>query len=169
MLRVIDIFKTNDVVIEYDDYIPFIVRFPEVTGFPPFYWRCGDFENSLFEMGFHNETHAISKVSLVIYPKRFTTLESEPMSDSNIIEEGIPIIDADRWEDKTRIDENINFRVLQSNDSIFVMLSDDKIERQVSIKNISFGINSNKEISIFAIRKLDLDVMNNIQKALGIY
>lgn len=89
---------------ECDGYVPLVLRWPKSASFPPLYWRLGDFERTLIELGINDENGAICKVT-VTSVERLAEMEPEHWSVESVVL-GLPCCDLTLWaDDERRIDE----------------------------------------------------------------
>ena len=97
MLNIIETTNCTEATIEIDEYIPFSIEFASKNPSSLAYWRAGDGNSSLMEVGLDENSGAIKSVTLTsINPKnvnRVDDLLSRADSDAC----GIPICDMEKW------------------------------------------------------------------------
>lgn len=135
MLKVISSKEAVDVVTDMSGYTPFTSEFLNEKTPTPIYWRIGDFESSLIEIGLNKNSGCISGVSLLM----FNDGSNVPLEgrEKLVVEVGTPIFDIKEWAENGCLDVQSDFRVFRGKGSLRLLFSSDvkpiKIYRNESV------------------------------------
>jgi hypothetical protein len=84
-----------DADVAIDERVPVAIRWPRRSQEPPYYWRTGDFTESLLEIGCDSETGVLTRVTLVM--ARYA-IEVPSPRDSDLAQfRGVPVCDLGAW------------------------------------------------------------------------
>jgi hypothetical protein len=123
MLKVITASKNESGIIEYDEYIPVVARWAVTGGFPPIYWRAGDFERNLVEVGLSEDNGSICKI-VVTSLSSFEKMASAPPMPAEVIF-GHPQCELSNWLPGARYwDEKLDLKAFLHEKSLILMLQD---------------------------------------------
>ncbi|MEP7731521.1 hypothetical protein [Marinomonas primoryensis] len=145
MLKVTSSKEVGDVNIDMGGYTPLISEFHNEKSSIPIYWRVGDFESSLIEVGLNKNSGCILSVSLLM----FDSVSDVPFVGSSdlAVEVGMPIFDIEGWPEDGSLDIQSYFRVFKAEDRLRLMFSDElkpvKIYRN---KTVDFCISEMGEL-----------------------
>lgn len=101
-MRIETIYPAVPAEIECDGYVPLVIRFDGYYGpdsWAPIYWRTGDFEHSLVEIGVNPSSGAICSVILVCLPGIESTALLKPTLSST---PGLPGAALYQWHAKSQ-------------------------------------------------------------------
>ncbi|WP_114786227.1 hypothetical protein [Vibrio tetraodonis] len=140
--------------IEFDEYVPFSVRFECDSSMQPLYWRIGDGRYSLMEIGFVRETGTIQSITLVSMKKENIHLHEDayPYGNNYSKTNCLPAFDLGNWnslkhkvsrnfEDNFIDDFNLEFDLIIGKDYLSISFpeSDQPLE-YLKNNNVIFGI-----------------------------
>lgn len=133
MIKIGDIKEVKNVSIEYDLYIPIDIKLGEQNKVSEsiLYWRVGDFEKTLVEIGIERNSKEICSITLVICDKVYE-LERIYNSYHNTMF-GCPMIVIDNFEERTYIDESRSVAVYFEKNNVYILFA--KTDAKVCIIN----------------------------------
>ncbi len=145
MLRVIGEAPSADVNIEFGEYVPFKFQFADTGSIPHCYWRAGDMDSSLIEVGINIDTGAITGVTVLLcgnIRREFPNLSGADRSC-----DGVPIIAIDGWPENRYLDETLPFTVFADASRVLILFSESSIAvRSIISGEITFGVSHNEEL-----------------------
>ncbi|MCR8982539.1 hypothetical protein [Brevibacillus laterosporus] len=165
MLRKIRIQEIEHETLELDDYIPFNVYWKTPFAFPIQYWRTGDLEKSLIEMGINSESGELLSITLTMLHS--VSYESPIFlhSKKDIDQFGIPVFDISAWENIRFIDEPIDFQSFFFNGRLIIALDDKKtVASMLSSEHIKFYFDSNHFLIAFELGNLSEEEVLQLNK-----
>lgn len=133
MIKIGNIKEVKNVSIKYDLYIPIDIEFGKRNNVSEsvLYWRVGDFEKTLVEIGVERNSKEICSITLVICDKVY-----EPESVYNSFHNtmiGCPMIVMSNLEERTYIDESRSVAVYFEKNDVYILF--DKTDVKVCIIN----------------------------------
>lgn len=152
-----------------DGYVPVDIRFEGSFVWPPYYWRTGDFERSLIEIGVDPQTGTICKVVVVC----IGDLENEGSAGNKLTSEavnGLPCANLAIWADeRTRVDENMKVSTTLGKDRLRFLFGDTKkrLANTISCDRVAFLVDEQNKLSGFEIRELSSNELENFCLATG--
>lgn len=152
MLRVISSTKIMHSRLKIDDYVPFSFRIDEVASMQPLYWRTGDMEKSLLEIGLNENSGAICSVTITLIDP-ITMLPVNDLVDEGSKVSGVPICDIAHWPSNRFKDEPNPFLTFIGDDKVSIWLGSKKqIATFYDVGNVGFGVDSNDFVSLLEFR-----------------
>lgn len=154
MLKVIGSKEPSSATVEFGEYVPLTVEFnDERLPAAPFYWRIGNFVNSLVEIGINRQSGAVAKIGLVAYSE--SDLLSKSFDFLNVrCTAGLPVIDTDGWPNDRYKDEVDFFTVAENVSCVLLCFSPDRVASIVySSDGVRFGVNINNDLIWIAVQK----------------
>lgn len=123
-MRIASIASVAPVSIECDGYVPIIVEFAGGFEWPPKYWRTGDFETSLIEIGVDPRDKTICSItvtSLSSLPEKSKS-EALPLED---FQPGLPRADPAIWsQEQWYVDDKCEVKAVLIEDQLIVAFGD---------------------------------------------
>lgn len=163
MLKTIDHKTPCSSLIKKEDYLPFHISFPSEETSTPIYWRAGNFESKLIEIGINEKTGSICSIALIL-PGRVDKNQTKNMATKKSIQ-GFPVFQISEWPKETFKDEPCEFNVFLKKGSITIEFSREKETNFVyTSHNVEFGFDSNN-ILIWIdieIKKEDANIFDKI-------
>ena len=104
MLKVVGLLPVDCTILEVDEYVPIQFRCIDHTDDLPLYWRTGDFNHQLLELGLNSHSGAICKVTLTGFGSWITGAD-----EKHEVIEGVPVCDKSMWSNRSGSDYNIRF------------------------------------------------------------
>lgn len=146
MLKVINYEEMKKDNIEFDIYTPINIEFGtwNISKESTVYWRIGDFEKSLLEIGLGKYKKDIRSITLTICENVYE-VENYFENDFNVLK-GSPIFELENINDEMYLDENGILKVYIENESISIVFSENKIKNCIQNNNIYFYLDENKEL-----------------------
>ncbi len=158
MLRVDGISNQTKEIVEIDEFIPLKIRFDNWDSSKEniYYWRTGDFDNTLFEIGITSMSHSIHSITIVQGDKNsFEYINYKINSESNIKTYGIPKCNIEKWEKNRILDESGPFFVYFNEESIVVVFNKERVtQRVVTNGRVEFHIDNENFISSIQLNDL---------------
>ena len=148
MLSVIDVAPVCDCHLLMDAYIPLWLRCSKSTEVP-IYWRTGNFDTSLLEIGLDSEKGMICAITLTsIDPDRFVVEETPIRAVSSVF--GMPIFDIIEWKDDLFKEEYLPFSVVIGRNSLTIFLGSKEtcLQTTYDLGPIMFGVSLEPEVGI---------------------
>ena len=154
--------------IECDGYIPIVLRWTHSSRFPPIYWRVGDFEKSLVEIGVNEQTGAICKVTVTSLD---SITDSFPGSKDKVAEslKGLPCCDLKLWSGETRrIDEKSIVCAYYDNNTFLLKIEEclSSVNRPCVVEyctgNVRFRLNQENSLCELEVQNLSKMEIENL-------
>lgn len=138
--------------IEFDDYIPINIEFGKwnISIEPTIYWRTGDFNNTLIEVGVGSEKGILRSITLIL-AKHINIIEHNDELNPNNLMEGIPIIKIEGGLKNTYTDQKGKLDLLLYNNKIKIVFSNTDVKSCIKSDRVCFGIDENDFISYIEI------------------
>ena len=131
----------------------------------PLYWRTGDMEKSLLEIGLNENSGAICSVTVTLIDP-ITIIPVDDAVDVRTNVDGVPICDIAHWPSNRFKDEPNPFLTFIGVDKVSIWLSSKKqIATSYDVGNVGFGIDSKGFVSLLEFRSVtnaDLSRILNI-------
>ena len=175
-MRIETIYPAASVEVECDGYVPLVIRFDgyyALDFWVPIYWRTGDFERSLVEIGVNPSSGAICEVVLVCLPGIETTaLVSAEASD----ETGLPGASLSQWPVESQWSEaivrtDVNQRVVGSlvNGELILLFGDvDSASlRHIRCDRVAFLIDPSRNLRGLRVADLSPREIENLRFTLA--
>ncbi|WP_147424399.1 hypothetical protein [Vogesella indigofera] len=96
-------------LIKNEDYLPFHISFPSEETSTPIYWRTGNFENKLIEIGINEKSGSICSIALIL-PGGINQKQVKNTVEKKTIQ-GFPIFQISELLKETYKDELCEFNV----------------------------------------------------------
>ncbi|MCG6575932.1 hypothetical protein EGM97_14585 [Pseudomonas sp. AF32] len=154
MLKIVGVKEPSLAMVEFGEYVPLNVEFDsERIPAAPFYWRTGDFLNSLVEIGINRRSGAIAKLGLIVFDGSEPLFNGEKYLEGSSID-GLPILNVDDWPVDRYRDELGYVAVMENDYCLCILFSpDDIVEFVYESGKVRFGVNSSCDLVWIAIRK----------------
>ena len=148
-----------------DEYIPLTIEWhEEVSHLPPLYWRTGNFQTSLLELGIHHSRRTPCSLTLTMID--YIGIKKEPIRIEPIENKGFPSFSYNSaWESDARIDESIPLHICTWDDCVSFLFSNDGSQAKTFIRsnNVIWGIGENQAlVGIYVF--LDQPQMDNYRR-----
>ena len=166
MLIMNNIREPQKVIINYDTYIPIDIKFgvwdleQELTQ----YWRTGDFQHSLIEIGFGEHQKELRSVTLIMC--NHVSQPQTAFAQSGIIMRGCPIVTLENPYPDMYINEKGFLSVQLFENSLSILF--DTIQPNSIIKNneVEFLLNNENKCMGLRVQNIDTYNMNILRDAL---
>ncbi len=167
LLKLLSVSEKEECKVEIDFYVPFSVEIGDSFNFKKeniVYWRTGDIERSLIEIGIGSNTGILRRITLTSFKK--ASVKNVALKDIEI-EEGTPVFDAGIIPKKGIFDFISDFEVYLGKDSIIAMIEKvDKCRKIIRMDRVDIGIDNQNNITHIAINNLDFKEYNELKDAL---
>lgn len=156
------------VQIECDGIVPLIARFEVCPAAPLQYWRTGDFEKSLIQVGVDPSNGAICQITVVclagVGPHAF------PMTDLSSVQVGLPCISMEGWAGSFRKDVEQPVEAAVIGNRLVLQFSPQRGQPLTPIRNgrVVFQVDPSQIISGIEILELSTEELGKFCWALGI-
>ncbi|ENQ3107218.1 hypothetical protein ACEOWJ_003289 [Bacillus cereus] len=167
MLKLVDLIDIQKCNIEIDYYVPFSVEIGEQKTYVEnkVYWRTGNIQNSLLEIGLGEKTGTLRSITLTAVNQ--SKLEEMPLQEIKVIE-GNPIFDISMINGNI-FDYKAEFNVyLGENDITILLGSVDKTKTIVEINRVEMGFNSEEELQFIKIKELVKEEYSELKASLNL-
>ncbi len=171
MLKIIGIASPDKERLDIDHYV-FSITWDNKPTNQPIYWRTGDFNKSLIEIGVFENTGELVSLTLVCVEHVHDWGLTHPNKDANVPHEtGIPVCDIKPWNlddsyDSTFLDEPSELQVYLAQNAISIQLGESTpISYWISSGRFTFGMGQNgflHLIQIHALNKQEMVFMKSI-------
>lgn len=168
MFKIDNIGKQQEVLVSYDVYIPIDIKFgvwdteQELTQ----YWRYGDFEHSLIEVGFGEETKELRSVTLVMchnvscIPANFPPLEQ--------LLTGCPKVSLTNLGTNSYVDEKGFLSVRLHEKSLSILFDIAQPTSVIQNKEVEFLLNDSNKCIGLRIQNIDSHQMGILKDAFNL-
>ena len=154
--------------IECDGYIPLVLRWTRSSLFPPIYWRLGDFEYSLIELGVNEQTGAICEVTVTSLASITEGLPFPKVGPTEFLS-GLPCCDLKLWpEEVRRIDERSEIQAFYEKSTFLLRIirSSSQINSPSRVEyrsgNVCFRLDQENALREIEVRNLSEIQMENL-------
>ena len=167
-MRINEIFPTAAVEIECDGDIPLTARFGGYSGpifWAPKYWRTGNFEQSLLEIGVNPLSGEVCTIDLVAID-RFRdklTLNIQPCSET-----GIPVTSLSQWSDDLRtidVKQEIIGSLVDRELTVIFGEAESAICKVVKCGRFAFYVDGLTDLRGFRVKELTPSELENVRHA----
>ena len=166
MIKIKKCMKSKEENLEIDQYIPINLEFGkrDIAKDPTVYWRIGDFEKNLLEVGIGSENHDLRSITLVLCDK-FDNQEL-PLLNAKFEESGCPVFSCEFDKELHRVDERRMISVFVGQNSVSVFFSEEDIEMCITNYKVEFFLNDRREwiglrINDISADKIQMILQNN--------
>lgn len=170
ILKLSKVEKIRRCKIEFDYYVPFSISIEGYLNFAKednVYWRTGDINKSLIEIGIGSDTGILKSITLVT--AKNIKLETATINVDSVIE-GIPVFDSSIIPEKGVYDYINDFIVFLNSNSITVVISDiDKCRKIINFDRIGLGIDIDNNITHLSINNLAASEYMELRNAFKFY
>lgn len=166
MLKVISHEEIKREDIKFDIYTPINIEFGlwNIWEEPTLYWRTGDFNQSLIEIGFGKYKKDIRSITLTICKNIY---EVENYFGDNIsVFKGSPILELENINDEVYTDEKGRLKVYIENESVSIVFSENKIRDCLQNNNVYFYLDNNKSLIGLKINKISKENKTILKESL---
>ncbi|MCW6076132.1 hypothetical protein LAV44_12525 [Clostridium sporogenes] len=166
MLKVLKGKEKEVVKFEFDIYVPINIKFGscDISEDQTIYWRTGDFNKSLIEIGIGEKEGDIRSITLTLAQNLYK-LNNFENSNSNIIE-GMPKIKLDNLVNKTYNDEKGDINVYVDRNNIYILFSKNEVSSFIKNYNVEFGLDNDGMINMIIIRNVKNSEKKILEQAL---
>lgn len=146
MLKVFKHEETKKENIEFDIYTPINIEFGvwNISKEPTIYWRTGDFNGSLIEIGIGQYKKDIRSITLPIC-KNVYEVDNYCENTFNIFK-GSPILELENINDEIYTDEKGTLKLYIESKSLSIIFSENKISDCLQNDNVYFYLDANKSL-----------------------
>ncbi len=166
MLKVNKIRESQKISINYDAYIPLEIKFGDwdLEKESTQYWRTGDFQKSLIEIGLGEKKKEIRSITLIMCNNVSQTKTNCTQTDNITI--GCPVLTLERPNTDIYIDEKGFLSVQLFENSLSILF--DTIQPRSIIKNneVEFLLNNENQCIGFRVQNIDALNMNILRETL---
>ena len=166
MLKVLECEGIKKENIDFNMYIPINIEFGvwNISEEPTIYWRTGDFNESLIEIGIGKYKRDIRCITLTICKNVY---EVDSYIENKLSKsKGSPILELENTNDEIYIDEKGILKVYIESTSVSIIFSDDKITNCLENNNIEFYLDGNKAVTGIRIKNISNDDKKILKDAL---
>ncbi len=164
MLQVVGFSSASLETIESDEFIPITINWGSPSTGNVVYWRTGDNQRSLLEIGIDAHMSVVCSLTLVLTPSIFEkqTLDVQISSPQSF---GLPICDLNRWGSSMYFDDLHSFEVSNSKNGLLIDLqSQTPVESFLIAGRTRFGINKQAGLCLIEIVALPDAVMSTLKE-----
>ena len=167
-MRIDDICPTAAVEIECDGYTPLVARFGGYSGpisWAPKYWRTGNFERSLLEIGVNPLSGEVCAIDLVAIDKfrDKLTLNIQPCSET-----GIPVTSLSQWSDDLKtidVKQEIIGSLVDRELTVIFGEAESAICKEVTCGRFAFFLDGLTDLRGFRVKELTPSELDNVRLA----
>lgn len=167
MIKIGNIKEAKDVFVEYDLYIPINIKLGKRNNVSEsiLYWRIGDFDKALVEIGIERNSKEIYSITLVICDKVY---ESEKIYNSfHSMMIGCPMLVLNNLEEKTFIDESKPVEVYFEKNNVYVLFSKNDAKVCIINGNIEFLVDAENNWVGICIKDIAEESLNILRYSLS--
>ncbi len=166
MLKVLKYGQIKKENIDFDVYIPINIEFGShnILEEPTIYWRLGNFNDSLIEIGIGKYKRDISSITLTICKDIYEVDNYIKDNFSKI--KGSPILELENINSEIYIDKECTLKVYIESSSISIIFSDNKIRNCLENGNVDFYLDDNKSFIGLRVNNISEDNKIIFKKAL---
>lgn len=168
-MQIVSFSPVVPVQVEFDGYIPLVIRFKGNASWPPKYWRTGDFKRNLIEIAVSPTTGEICKIVVVSIQE--VNIDFQATNDFGAQHcNGIPNASQAAWErNKTRIDVEGKVQGLLVRRTLTVFLDENQTSFSlVKCGRITFLLSTSKILCGFQVIDLTDQEIENFHYAIGV-
>ena len=155
MLKIININPIVNNTVEIDYHVPFTVNVDEKNVFneKKIYWRTGNFNNSLLEIGIGEKSGELKSIVLTMVNKASTeNIEFEVLE----ISKGVPIFDISMLH-KNIYDHVSEYSVSLTTSSVLVVFSEKRVVKTlIRMERVEMGFGFENELIFIKVNELSL-------------
>ena len=155
MLKIINVNPIVNNTVEIDYHVPFTVNVDEknVCNEKKIYWRTGNFNNSLLEIGIGEKSGDLKNIVLTMVNKASTeNIEFEVLE----ISKGIPIFDISML-NKNIYDHVSEYSVSLTTSSVLVVFSEKRVVKTlIRMERVEMGFGFENELIFIKVNELSL-------------
>ena len=169
-MQVDSIAPVESASIEFDGYVPVVIRVNGEFEWPPRYWRTGDFEKSLVEVGVDPNSGALCKVTVT----SVDGLSNQPISPIGMVDSvpnGLPRAVLATWPDgQTRVDEQHELTASLVGNRLTVAFGefDQPMTNSVRCDRVIFLIDESNTLRGIELHELTEGEIENFRYAVGL-
>lgn len=128
------------------------------------YWRTGDLEYGMLEVGIASDTGAIRKINTVSIDK--LSLDSIKILLPEPAESGTPVFDTANWPENGLKDDPGKFEVHCSDGEAALIVSDHPMSKQIISGSVCFGLDRDSNVCAIVIKNLTQNEFDGIKDTL---
>lgn len=169
MIQIVEISPVKKENVEIDGYIPIDVKWGanERAFGKKLYWRTGDFQKSLFEMGISEVDGSIVSFTLTLVDKMNVEFTEYP-DIATPLKEGCPLFKTNGlFNDNGFFDDKNDIKVGVSSDSLRIFFEKLPIVSHIQNGRIKFGLTERKSLAMIKVSKINKTEYEKLLLALG--
>lgn len=164
MLRVQGSISVKGCRLQIDDYVPLSFRCPSAMSGLPLYWRSGDFERSLIEVGLNRQSGAICKVTATLIDA-LTLIPTQNTIDWNDTVEGLPVCEIADWSADGYMDEPAPLITLIGTNYVSIWVAPEtKLNAKFVAGDVQFGVDDQGFLRLLTFK---VDSERDIERIIG--
>jgi len=167
ILKLCGIENQRKCIVEIDYYIPFEVKVVESSGSHKeniAYWRTGDIERSLIEIGIGLNTGILRSITLVAFKTAFI---NNYYLEHKEIEEGTPVFDVNIIPQNGIYDYISDFQIYLGDKDITVVINEsNKCEKIIRLDRLDIGVDKENFMTHISINNINSDEYSELRDAL---
>ena len=167
MLKLKDVEKPMNHSIEFDIYVPVKIKVGhwDMLKEHTIYWRTGDFEKSLLEIGLGSETGILRSFTLTDAALVERNHHCSGFDNCEIME-GTPLLDINDFPSSGFVDVNNQFKVLLGQKEVLILISMSSCIKRIKHGRVQFGFDSNNELISARITDITNEEMDTLKQGL---
>ncbi len=165
MLKLKTIKNVTQINVKSDYYIPIDIDFyfNPINWSPSMYWKTGYMGKTLLELLLEQESGFIKSITMTLLPK-IKVIQQYSACDKNAnTKNGSPVFDVKKYGNQFVVEEPINFEAILSNNNLFIIFSNDKINLKVANERVIFGFNEKKALCLIEVKDLSAEEIENLK------
>jgi len=167
LIKIYDNREVQKISIECDLYIPIDIKFGNWDNVlePTVYWRTGDFQKSIIEVGIGKYSQKIRSITLVGCDKVFESKKSHRRFQD--VTSGCPIVSICNLSDNSYIDEEGAVEVHFKGNDVYILFSGTEATSCMENESVEFLLDLNSNwvgICIKDIDKVNLSILKESLK-----
>lgn len=167
MIKIGNIKEAKNVFVEYDLYIPIDIKLGKRNNVSEsiLYWRIGDFEKTLVEIGIERNNKEICSITLVICDKVYESEKIYNSFQSMII--GCPMVVLNNLEERAYIDESKSVEVYFEKNNVYILFSKNDAKVCIINGNIEFLVDAENNWVGICIKDIAEESLNILRHSLS--
>ncbi|OMF24131.1 hypothetical protein BK133_23220 [Paenibacillus sp. FSL H8-0548] len=151
--------------IEIDEHVPFNINWNHTnSSYSNYYWRTGNFKNSLFEIGLDSLSGVIKNMGLPLSNK---VSMSEKILETNYSVQGFPKFELSHWTSEYYYDFFQEFSIELFENGLSICFYQDNVEEIVKTNRVLFHISKERILSRIDLIDLSSDEIFRITKSVS--
>ncbi len=173
MLKFKNILSTEPVYNKSDFYVPINIKFCYSNiedQEDNLYWRSGNFNNSLIEIGIGKISGKIQSITVVLVSKVSKNAKLF-ISKKTIEKTGLPVFDTTKWQGDEYADRFLEevgeFEINIGQDDAFIIFSKNEIVLKVTNDRVVFGFDNNNQLCSIEVKNMNTEEKTILEESLS--